>query len=71
MKLVRYLIIALVMLLLSGTNVFASGTKDVSFRANISKDNITVEETTITGEFDNSNLQVQVIKKVGEQSTVL
>ena len=71
MKLVRYLIIALVMLLLSGTNVFASGTKDVSFRANISKDNITVEETTITGEFDNSNLQVQVIKKVGEQTTVL
>ena len=46
-------------------------TKDVSFKATISTDNVTIDETSITGNIDNSNLQVQVIKKVNEQFVVI
>lgn len=53
-------------------NVFAEETYNASYRIDIDKEQgITVEETTLDGEIDNSSLEVTVIKKSGEDETVI
>ena len=53
-------------------NVFAEETYNASYRIDIDKEQgITVEETTLEGEIDNSSLEVTVIKKSGEDETVI
>ena len=56
--------------MLSG-NVFAEETKNVSYKATIEDGNISVLETELTSDVDNSNLQVEVIKQIGEESSVI
>ena len=71
MKLITKFIAFLTLLMMLSTTIYAEETKDVSFKATIDGDNVSVVETELIGEVDNSQLQVQVIKQIGEQSTVI
>ena len=53
-------------------NVFAEETYNASYRINIDEElNVMVEEARLEGEIDNTNIEVQVIKKSGENETVI
>ena len=71
MKVVRKLITLLTALLMLTTITFAEETRNVSFKAAIEDGSVSVVETELTGEVDNSNLQVEVIKQIGEETTVI
>ena len=71
MKIITKVIAFLTLLMMLSTTIYAEETKDVSFKATIDGDNVSVVETELIGEVDNSQLQVQVIKQIGEQSSVI
>lgn len=50
---------------------YAEETKNVSYKATIEDGNVSVVETELTSDVDNSNLQVEVIKQIGEETTVI
>lgn len=53
-------------------NVFAEETYNASHRIEIDEEqNVSVEETTLDGEIDNSDLEVKVVKYNGESETVI
>ena len=53
-------------------NVFAEETYNASYRINIDEEqNVTIEESKLEGEIDNSDLGVQVIKKSGDDETII
>lgn len=53
-------------------NVFAEETYNASYRIEIDEEqNVSVEETTLDGEIDNSDLEVKVVKYNGESETVI
>ncbi len=53
-------------------NVFAEETYNASYRIDIDEEQrVKVEETTLDGEIDNSDLEVRVIKKSGENETII
>lgn len=53
-------------------NVFAEETYNASYRIDIDDEqSVTVEESTLEGEIDNSDLEVQVIKKSGDDETII
>lgn len=71
MKFVKKIIALLTALLMLSTITFAEETKNVSFKATIEDGNVSVVETELTSDVDNSNLQVEVIKQFGEETTVI
>lgn len=53
-------------------NVFAEETYNASYRIDIDEEQgVTVEESTLEGDIDNSELEVQVIKKSGDDETII
>lgn len=71
MKIITKTIAFLTLLMMLSTTIYANETKNVSFKATMDGENISVEETTLIGNVDNSNLQVKVIKQTGTQSEVI
>ncbi len=67
----RNLIAVGLILLMSSTNVFAEETTTATFKANIDSQNISIVETDLDDNVDNSMLPVKVVKQVGEQSTTV
>lgn len=53
-------------------NVFAEETYNANYRIDIDdRQGVTVEESTLEGDIDNSELEVQVIKKSGDDKTII
>ncbi|MBP3359656.1 MAG: RHS repeat protein [Clostridia bacterium] len=71
MRLVNKIAVFFIVFAILNTNVFAKDTKDVSFKATVENGNAAVEETDIRGSADYSDLEVTVVKKLGEESSVI
>ena len=71
MRFMRKIIAMFTALLMLSTITFAEETRNVSFKATIEDGNVSVVETELTSDVDNSNLQVEVIKQIGEETTVI
>ena len=71
MRLVNKIAVFFIVFAILNTNVFAKDTKDVSFKATVENGNTSVEETDIRGSADYSDLEVTVVKKLGEESSVI
>lgn len=71
MKLMEKLVVFAAALLMLKANVYAEETTYSSLNAAIKGQNISVKETELMGNADNSNLQVEVIEQAGEQTTVI
>lgn len=71
MNLIKKMTSLLLVLLLLGVNVFAEETKTVSFKATVSDGDITVEETELVSDIDNSDLLVKVTKVTNDVETVI
>ncbi|MBP3359514.1 MAG: hypothetical protein J6N52_01555 [Clostridia bacterium] len=71
MRLVNKIAVFFIVFAILNTNVFAKDTKDVSFKATVENGNAAVEETDIRGSAYYSDLEVTVVKKLGEESSVI
>jgi len=71
MKIVKRTIALLTMFLMLSTITFAEETKTVSFKATVSDGDVTVEETELIRDIDNSDLLVKVTKVTNDDKTVI
>lgn len=72
MKIIKQVIVSLIMFLMLFTVTFAEETKNVSFKATVSGNNVTtMEEVELKSKIDNSNLLVKVIKVTGKKETII
>ena len=71
MKIVKRTIALLIMFLMLSTITFAEETKTVSFKATVSDGDVTVEETELISDIDNSDLFVKVTKIADDKESVI
>lgn len=71
MKITNKVIAVCTALLILTTVVFAEDTKSVSFKATIDGEKISVVETELSGKVDNSDLEVEVIKQIGDSTSAV
>lgn len=71
MKCIKKLIATILAFLICSVNVFAEETITKTFRATTNGTNISVVETDLYSDVDNSNLPVRVVKQIGEQSVTI
>ena len=71
MKIVKRTIALLIMFLMLSTITFAEETKTVSFKATVSDGDVTVEETELISDIDNSDLLVKVTKVTDNKESVI
>lgn len=71
MKFIKRVIVLVTVLLMLASNTYAEETKTMTFKATSDGENIGIVEADIRGEVDNSDLQVEVIKQVGSETTVI
>lgn len=71
MNLIKKMTSLLLVMLLFGVNVFAEETTTASFKATIDGENISVVETELESDVDNSNLIVKVTKVTNDDETVI
>ena len=71
MQFLKRLTITLIILSVLILQVHAEGTYDKSFKVATDGENISVTETELIGNVDNSNLNVEVIKQIGDETTVI
>ena len=71
MKIVKRTIALLIMFLMLFTITFAEETKTVSFKVTVSDGDVTVEETELISDIDNSDLLVKVTKVTDNKESVI
>ena len=71
MNFLKHTISLITVLLLLSSNTYAEETKSVSFLATKDGDNISVVESDLTSEIDNSNLNVKVVKYVNDVEQII
>lgn len=71
MQFLKRLTITLIILSVLILQVHAEETYNTSFKVATDGENISVTETELVGNIDNSNLNVEVIKQIGEETTVI
>lgn len=71
MKFFKRTISLIIVMLLLSSNTYAEETKSVSFLATKDGDNISVVESDLTSEIDNSNLNVKVVKYVNDVEQII
>ena len=71
MKFVKKLVAYAAALLMLTVTAFAEETTYPTFKATIDGDNISVIETDLASDTDNSNLNVKVIKVTGDSETII
>lgn len=71
MKLVKNLFVFSLVTIIFSSVVSAQASNNVSFKADITSENVSVEKADIFGNDDNSKLQVKVVKQIGDESNVI
>lgn len=71
MNFLKRTISLMTVLFMLSSYTYAEETKNVSYKATIEDGNVSVVETELTSDVDNSNLQVEVIKQIGEETAVI
>lgn len=71
MKLIKRMTSLILVMLLFGVNVFAEETTTASFKATIDGENVSVVETELESDVDNSNLIVKVTKVTNDVETII
>lgn len=71
MKLIKNLFMFSLATIMFSSVVSAQASNNVSFKADITSENVLVEKADIFGNVDNSNLQVKVVKQVDDETNVI
>lgn len=71
MKLIKNLFVFSLATIMFSSVVSAQALNNVSFKADITSGNVSVEKADIFGNDDNSRSQVKVVKQIGDESTII
>lgn len=71
MRFLKQFIIMFIIFSLLSLQVCAEDTESASFKVATDGENVSVVETDIRGDVDNSDLQVEVIKQIGEETSII